>query len=364
MKELILNGKNNTSRIIIGKGILQESDKYCKNLFADRIKPSQICVITDTNVEKHYLKALEEKLENIGIPVINHVLTAGEEHKNLEAVSRIYDTLSNNKIERNDMIIALGGGVTGDIVGFAAATYLRGIRYLIQIPTTLLAQVDSSVGGKCGVDLPQGKNLVGAFRQPDLVLIDSDVLKTLPKSTFIDGMAEVIKYGCIKDPKILDMISQIDLCDYDNKDNEIIELINRCVGIKVDVVEADETEEGIRRILNYGHTIGHGVEKLGNFKQFSHGEAVSIGMTVAAFIGENLGITKKGCYERLKRILNTFDLPTKLPYPAEEIYRAMMSDKKKQGESIHFVMIEDFGKVQIKLIPITELLQIMKVLGD
>lgn len=364
MKELILNGKYNKSRIIISKGILQESDKYCKDLFTDVIIPSRICVITDSNVEKIYLKALVEKLMSIDIPVFNHVLTAGEEHKNLDAVSRIYDTLSNNEMGRNDMIIALGGGVTGDIAGFAAATYLRGIRYLVQIPTTLLAQVDSSVGGKCGIDLPQGKNLVGAFRQPDLVLIDTDVLKTLPRSTFIDGMSEVIKYGCIKDAKILDIINETDFYNFNNNDNEIIEIIKRCVGIKTEVVEADETEEGLRRILNFGHTIGHGIEKLGNYKQFSHGKAISIGMAAAAFIGENLGITQTGCYERLKKILNSFNLPTELPYPAEDIYKAIMSDKKKQGEIIHFVFIESFGKVQVIPIRIAELLQNMKVLGD
>lgn len=364
MKELILNGKDKTSKIVIGKGILQESEKYCRNLFIGNNVPSRICVITDSNVEKLYLKNLKERLLSIGITVIHHVLSAGEENKNLATVSEIYDTLSNNQIGRNDMIIALGGGVTGDIAGFAATTYLRGVRYLVQIPTTLLAQVDSSVGGKYGVDLPQGKNLVGAFRQPDLVLIDPNVLKTLPKGIFTDGMAEVIKYGCIKDPRILDIISEIDLNGYDKKNAQLTELIKRCIQIKIDVVEEDETEEGIRRILNYGHTIGHGVEKLGSFKQFSHGEAVSIGMAAAVLLGESLEITNKGCHKRLLKILHTFNLPTELPYLAEEIYWAMMSDKKKQGDGINFVFIEDFGKAKVKTIPISELLQIMKVLGD
>lgn len=249
MQELILNGKYNKSRIIIGKGILQESAKLCKNIFTDNIKPSKICVITDTNVENLYLKILEERLQSIGITIINHVLSAGEENKNLKAVSEIYNTLSNNQIGRNDMIIALGGGVTGDIAGFAASTYLRGIRYLVQIPTTLLSQVDSSVGGKCGVDLPQGKNLVGTFRQPDLVMIDPDVLKTLHRSTFIDGMAEVIKYGCIMDNKILEMIRKIDLNDYNKNDVVISELIERCIRIKVDVVEGDEQKKASEGFL-------------------------------------------------------------------------------------------------------------------
>ena len=364
MKELTLNGKNNSSRIITGRGSLQNPKEHCRDFLTRKNKPSRICVITDTNVEKLYLESLEKRIRGLGIPVFHHVLYAGEENKNLAAVSEIYDTLSNHQTGRDDMIMALGGGVTGDIAGFAAATYLRGIRYFVQIPTTLLAQVDSSVGGKCGVDLPQGKNLVGAFRQPDLVIIDPDVLKTLPKNTFTDGMAEVIKYGCIRDPQILDMIGEMGLNGYDKKDAEITELIERCIRIKTDVVEADETEEGLRRILNFGHTIGHGVEKLGGFTQFSHGEAVSIGMTAAVRLGESLGITQNGCCERLSNILHAYDLPTNITYTVEEIYAAMMSDKKKQGDSIHFVFIEDFGKAQVKAIPVTELLQMMKVLGD
>ena len=354
MEELTLIGKNNTSRIIIGKGILKNPEEYCRNHPSGKKSPSRICVITDTNVEKLYLESFEERLRSAGMPVFHHVLSAGEENKNLAAVSRIYDAFSDHQIGRDDMIIALGGGVTGDIVGFAAATYLRGVRNLVQIPTTLLAQVDSSVGGKCGVDLPQGKNLVGAFRQPDLVLIDPEVLQTLPVSIFKAGMAEVVKYGCIRDPGILDLILKINSNDY--KEAEIQELIGRCIRIKINVVEEDETEEGL--------TIGHGAEKLGNFTELSHGEAVSIGMSAAVRLGESLGITKKGCYEKLTEILHAYDLPIKLAYPPEEVYRAMLSDKKKQGDSMHFVFIEDFGKVRMKEIPVTELRKMMKALGD
>lgn len=355
MKELELVGKQNTSKIVIGKGILKETAEF--NWMKTYEKgPSRICVITDSNVAGFYLDGLEKQLSGLNIPVFHHIIPAGEAYKNLETVSLIYDTLSNHQFGRDDMIIALGGGVTGDIAGFAAVTFLRGIKHLVQIPTTLLAQVDSSVGGKTGVDLPQGKNLVGAFRQPDLVLIDPDVLDTLPEHVFKAGMAEVIKYGCISDPEILDMVSK--------DDYKIIDLIERCVRIKIKVVEEDETEEGLRRILNFGHTIGHSVEKLGNFTDLSHGEAVSIGMVAAVKIGMSLGITSESCVGRLTEILQVFSLPTEITRSVEDVYGALLSDKKKQGDSIHFVLIEDFGKVLIKKIVVTELKQIMKVLGD
>lgn len=357
MKTFKLAGQQNTSSILIEKGILKEAAEFCRTKSTDTA-PSKICIITDSNVAKLYLDFLEEKLAGLNIPLFQHIILAGEEYKTLETVSGIYDTLSDHQFGRDDMIIALGGGVTGDIAGFAAATYLRGIRHLIQIPTTLLAQVDSSVGGKTGVDIPQGKNLVGAFRQPDMVLIDPELLDTLPEDVFRAGMAEVVKYGCIWDPTILDLVSA------DDYKNHIIELIERCVSIKIKVVEEDEREAGLRRILNFGHTVGHGAERLGNYSELSHGEAVAVGMAAAVKMGNSIGITKDGCYERLIEVLTKIALPTGLPYPAEAVYEAMLTDKKKQGEGIHFIFIEDFGKTLVKRVPLTELEQMMKVLGD
>ncbi len=357
MKIFKLAGKQNTSSIIIEKGLLKEAAEFCRTKSTDTA-PSKICIVTDTNVAKLYLSYLEEKLAALNIPMFRHIIPAGEEYKTLETVSGIYDTLSDNRFGRDDMIIALGGGVTGDIAGFAAATYLRGIRHLIQIPTTLLAQVDSSVGGKTGVDLPQGKNLVGAFRQPDMVLIDPELLDTLPEEVFRAGMAEVVKYGCIWDPEILELVSATEYKKH------MIELIERCVSIKIKVVEEDELESGLRRILNFGHTIGHGAERLGNYTELSHGEAVAVGMAAAVKMGNSIGITKDGCYERLIPILQTFSLPTRLTHPVEEVYESMLSDKKTQGNGIHFVFIEDFGKSLVKKVPVTELKQMMKVLGD
>jgi 3-dehydroquinate synthase len=356
MKVLKLIGKQNTSKIIIEKGLLREAAEFCRPGSTDPA-PAKICIITDSNVAAIYLESLEKQLSVLNIPLYHHIMTAGEEFKTLATVAGIYEMLSDRQFGRDDMIIALGGGVTGDIAGFAAATYLRGIRHLIQIPTTLLAQVDSSVGGKTGVDLPQGKNLVGAFRQPDLVLIDPEVLETLPEAVYRAGMAEVIKYGCIWDPEILDLV----VGDYKSR---MIELIERCVSIKIKVVEEDETETGLRRILNFGHTLGHGVEKLGNFTEPSHGEAVAIGMAAAVKMGNRAGITKDGCYERLIGILNAFDLPTGMIYPVDEIYEAMLTDKKKQGDSINFIFIEDFGRTLVKKVPVEELKQMMKAAGE
>ena len=357
MKVLKLEGKQNTSRIMIKTGLMQEAAEFCipKNM---EKKPSNICVVSDSNVAALYLESLERKLTGLNIPVFHHIIPAGEEFKTLETVSGIYDTLSRRRFGRDDMLIALGGGVTGDVAGFAAATYMRGVRKLVQIPTTLLAQVDSSVGGKTGVDLYEGKNLVGAFRQPDLVLIDPEMLSTLPERIYLAGMAEVIKYGCISDPEILNIASRED------HKAMLAELIERCIRIKIKVVEEDETEEGLRRILNFGHTVGHSVEKLGNYTELSHGEAVSIGMAAAVKLGNRMGITKAGCYEKLTEILKSFRLPVELTCDPDRIYEGMLSDKKKQGDKIHFVLIEDFGKTIIKQIPVAELKHMMKGLGD
>ena len=239
---------------------------------------------------------------------------------------------------RKDLIIALGGGVVGDITGFAAATFLRGVS-LCQIPTTLLAQVDSSVGGKTGVDMPEGKNLVGAFYQPRLVLIDPAVLATLPDQTFADGMAEVIKYGYISNREILDMVSAPDY-----KKN-IERIICECVRIKRDVVTIDEHDTGLRMILNFGHTIGHAAEKLGNYVDLTHGQAVAVGMVAAMRLSAMLG--NEDLSERLIGILEHIGLPTELKYGREDIYRSLLSDKKKFGATVNFILVREPGRAEI-----------------
>ena len=239
---------------------------------------------------------------------------------------------------RKDLVIALGGGVVGDITGFAAATFLRGVS-LCQIPTTLLAQVDSSVGGKTGVDLAEGKNLVGAFYQPRLVLIDPAVLATLPDATFADGMAEVVKYGYIANKDILDMVSQPDYKAH------IEDIIYECVKIKRDVVAIDEHDTGLRMILNFGHTIGHAAEKLGHYTDLTHGQAVAIGMVAAMRLSALLG--NDDLTAPLVSILQHIGLPTELNYDREAIYTALLSDKKKFGGVVNFILVREPGRAEI-----------------
>lgn len=347
MKKLTLSGSNGISEILIDEKIIDNAAALCLDVFS----PSKVHIVTDTNVAPLYLENIEKQFS---IPVTHSILPAGEEYKRLETINTIYTDLINADITRKDLIIALGGGVIGDMTGFAAATFLRGVS-LCQIPTTLLAQVDSSVGGKTAVDMPQGKNLVGAFYQPRLVLIDPYVLKSLPKHIFIDGMAEVVKYGCIKNADILDMISKPDY-----KDN-ISNIIYECVKIKRDVVEVDEHDTGLRMILNFGHTIGHAIEKLGDYTKFSHGNAVSMGMVAAMKLSDAIG-NDNSLTAYLSGILNNIGLPTSLPYEKEDIFNALLSDKKKMGDTMNFILVRTMGKAEIEKIEIDRLHKLIKAI--
>lgn len=245
----------------------------------------KILVVSNPEIFNYYGEITIKSLENAGFSVNYHLIPAGENHKNLESISHIYDSALKHRLERNSTMIALGGGVVGDMTGFAAATWLRGINF-IQIPTSLLAMVDASVGGKTGVNHPQGKNLIGAFYQPKLVLIDSHVLKTLPEREFKAGMAEVIKYGVIWDKTLFERLEQENNLHSLNNLSEVLlnEILTRACQAKADVVGEDEKESGLRAILNYGHTIGHVVESLTHYETFVHGEAVAIGMVAAGKI--------------------------------------------------------------------------------
>lgn len=343
MYHLSLQGSATKSEIYIGSGVFSQTAKRV----AETFKPTRIHVVTDSNVAPLYLKKL---CAEFPLDITTTVIPAGEDHKNLDTVAGIYADLSEAELTRSDLVIALGGGVVGDITGFAAATYLRGI-HLCQIPTTLLAQVDSSVGGKTAVDLPQGKNLVGAFYQPELVMIDTDILQTLPERIFNDGMAEVIKYGFISNPEIIDMISAPDF-----KSN-MERIVYECVRIKRDVVQADEHDTGLRMILNFGHTIGHGAEKVGHFTELSHGQAVAIGMVQAAKLAVKLG--EADLVEQITSICQAHDLPTVLPYPMEDVYNAMLHDKKRTADSINFILVHPLGKANIHTIELEQLHQLM-----
>ena len=344
IKQLTLTGSAGKSDILIGTGLLSQVAVQCAQYFS----PSRVHIVTDSTVAPLYLQKVQDQFT---LPVSASIIPAGEEHKRLSTVETLYHDFLKNGLTRKDLILALGGGVTGDITGFAAATFLRGIP-LCQIPTTLLAQVDSSVGGKTAVDLPEGKNLVGAFYQPRLVLIDPEVLSTLPEQIFVDGMAEVVKYGCIKNRGILDMVRM------PRYQEQISEIIYECVKIKRDVVEVDEHDTGLRMILNFGHTIGHAVEKLGNYTTFTHGQAVAIGMVAAMKLSQALGETNDLDYY-LASLLKEIGLPSDLPYEQEQIFHALLSDKKKMGDAINFVFVRSLGRAEIEKIDVEVLHQLI-----
>lgn len=321
------------SRITIGNGAVNMAG----SALAELTKGSRCAVITDSNVAPLHADKLCNILKNAGFSPVVYTIPAGEASKTLSTVSAIYAFLAKENFTRTDPLIALGGGVIGDITGFAAATYLRGVPSM-QIPTSLLAQVDSSVGGKCGVDLPEGKNMVGAFHQPRRVLIDPDFLETLPEHFRSDGMAEVIKYGAIFDRALLTRIEEEKISTG---------VIAACVAHKRDVVLRDEFDHGDRMLLNFGHTVGHAVEAIGNYTAHTHGFAVAIGMVAAARLGESLGLTQPGCAEALSSLLASFSLPTELPYPQEEILAHMLNDKKMRSGKLHMILLRTLGDAQI-----------------
>lgn len=306
----------------------------------------KVGIITNPLVNGLYGGRVVSSLKKTGfLPAVIEI-PDGEEYKNLETVSNIYDNLISNKMERSSLIIALGGGVVGDIAGFAAATYLRGVPF-IQIPTTLLSQVDSSVGGKTGVNHSKGKNLIGAFYQPSLVLIDSDVLKTLAQREIRAGLAEVIKYGIIKDANLFSFLEK-NHQDILKLGNSVDYAIERSCEIKADVVEKDEREKGLRAILNFGHTFGHAIESLTDYKEFKHGEAVAIGMVMAAGLSYKMGICSHDTYQRIKNIVEMFGLPAAPPQiEPDRFIKAMETDKKAAGANLRFVLVKDIGEVMI-----------------
>lgn len=322
--------------IHIGHGLLHDRD-----LLASIIPQRQICIVTNDNVAAHYLAPLTAALADKTIITVH--LPDGEAHKNLASYAQILDALVTARYDRDSLIIALGGGITGDIAGFAAATYQRGIAGL-QIPTTLLAQVDSSVGGKTGVNHPQGKNLIGAFHQPQAVLIDTATLATLPPREFAAGMAEVIKYGLINDPAFFTWLEA-------NRDGirahdpaPLAEMIAHCCANKATIVAADEREQGVRALLNYGHTFGHALEALTHYKRWKHGEAVAIGSVIATRLGVILDRVSEADAARTAALFAAYDLPTTIPadITTADILDKMQLDKKTRGGQLRLVLPQRF----------------------
>lgn len=319
-------------------------------------------LISETNVMPLYGQRVRAALETAGFAVSQFVYPAGEKHKLLATVCDMYQALSEGGFTRTDLIVALGGGVTGDMGGFAAATFLRGMDF-IQVPTSLVAQADASVGGKTGVDLPFGKNLVGAFHQPAAVVADPDVLATLPKHYFNDGLGEVVKHGAIADKTLFESLERgmmLAGLEDDAARDMLADIVARSVAIKRDFVEADTRDTGRRMILNFGHTCGHALEKLHNFQGISHGEAVGVGMVLACKAGERLGVTAPGTGVRIAAVLAQYGLPTEPGFSAEEIVEATALDKKSDGASLRFIFIKDIGESLIRPMSRDELLDALR----
>ena len=341
---------DNPYSVFIEYGLLARTGEHCLSLFP---AGTRVMVISDSNVFPLYGETVMDSLRRAGYEVHSCVFPAGEQSKLLSTVETFYRALAENGFTRSDFIVALGGGVTGDMAGFAAATFLRGIDF-VQIPTTLLAQVDSSVGGKTGVDLPFGKNLVGAFHQPRLVLIDPDTLSTLPPHFFADGMGEVIKYGCIRRPALFKYLMEEDAREH------LEEVIYECVDCKRRIVEADALDKGERMILNFGHTLGHALEKLHGFSGLSHGEAVGIGMVLISKAAERAGLTAPGTSEKIVTLLERYNLPTKTDWSMEQIAEATALDKKSAGKNLRLILLHDIGDAYIYTLPRENLQEFLK----
>ena len=326
--------------VLIDNGLLGESGR----LIRDISKGNTAVIVSDSNVFPLYGNVLEKVLKKEGFSVISFVFEAGEDRKCTDTLVSLWEFLAEKHVTRSDILIALGGGVTGDLTGFAAATFLRGIKY-VNIPTTLLSMTDSSVGGKTAVDLKNGKNLAGAFYQPSLVIIDPDTLSTLPEKIFNDGMAEIIKYGMINTPVLLELLSG----DYDI--NEIIEI---SVTAKRDIVAVDERDNGIRQLLNFGHTPAHGIEVLSEYT-VSHGSAVAIGMVIMTRAAIKRGLCEEAALGALLSLLDKFSLPSVPVFTTGELARAALSDKKRRGEEITLVIPRYAGSCILKPTPVAEL---------
>ncbi len=334
--------------VVIGNGLLHESGR----LIRDAIGTCRIAIVTDSNVAKLYLSPLNESLTGAGYDVCSYVFSAGEQNKRMHTLADILEFFAGQRLTRKDCVVALGGGVTGDMAGFAAGCYLRGVRY-VQVPTTLLAAVDSSVGGKTAVDLTAGKNLAGLFHQPSLVLCDTDCFNTLSPDEFANGAAEAIKTG------ILDDESLFSLFETDHVNLQINDIVSRCVAFKARVVEQDETETGLRKTLNLGHTVGHAIEKCSGFT-LPHGHAVAVGLAAIAQAAEQLGWATEPISARIKSVLVKNGLPVTTEFSPDALANAALSDKKRAGDSITLVVPQKIGDCVLKELPVEQLEQVFR----
>ncbi len=345
MAEIRVELGERSYRIVIGSGILGKIGEQARDFgFSKRIG-----LVSNPVVHRLYGKAVEDSLRDAGFDVITILVPDGEEYKSLTWASNIYGELLKHRLDRASALIALGGGVIGDITGFVASTYMRGISFL-QVPTTLLAQVDSSVGGKTGVNHPLGKNMIGTFYQPRLVWADIDTMKTLPRRELLAGMAEVIKYGIIRDEDFFAFLEKSWDSILDLEPSSLIHIIRRSCEIKADVVSKDERESGLRAILNYGHTIGHAVETVTGYTAYLHGEAVAIGMSIEARLSVLLNLAVNSDIKRIKSLLALYNLPYELPagISKDSLLSAMKIDKKALAGEMRFVLPEKIGAMRVE----------------
>ena len=341
MEQLTVNASKNYE-ILIGHGTRSLLPEKLNALFGS----VKVCVVSDSNVAPLHLNNALKALQTQGFSVENFVFPAGEQSKTPETLFTLLEFLAERHFSRKDVLVALGGGVTGDLTGLASALFMRGMR-LVQMPTSLLAMVDSSVGGKTAVDLKAGKNLAGVFCQPDLVLCDLDYLDTLPARDFADGMAEVIKYGVIADEALFDAVKDGDVR------SELEEIVTACVRIKRDVVNEDEFDTGKRALLNFGHTLAHAIEKKSDY-QISHGAAVAMGMVAICAVADTHGFSDVLTLPAVKEAVENNRLDSKLPYPLPTLYDATVGDKKRSGDSITLVLPAQIGHCRLKTVSLAK----------
>lgn len=335
--------------LTIERGLLASIGQWALNLW----KPQKVVVITDTNVQALYGDLVVESLKNAGFETYIYAVKAGEQSKSLAVAAELYDFLAEKGLTRSDGVIALGGGVVGDLAGFVASTYMRGLHFL-QVPTTLLAQVDSSIGGKTAVNTARAKNLVGTFAQPDGVLIDSNTLNTLEIRRVREGIAEIIKSAAIADIVLWDRLATLE--DEQDLLNHAEEIIAACCKIKRKVVEEDELDNGVRLLLNFGHTIGHALENTAGYGILTHGEGVALGMSQINRVAEEKGQTPLGTTEKLNEMILKFNLPiTTDSWNEAKLYEALTHDKKTRGGKINIILLEELGKAKIVQIPVEEM---------
>lgn len=349
MREISLKLGSISSEIKIKKGMLKDAGTEIKKYVEGR----NAAIITDENVFSLYGSSLKDSLHSEGIAADYIVVKPGEQSKSVDTLKKVYSELVSLNITRGDFIIALGGGVVGDLAGFAASTYLRGVDF-VQIPTSLLAQIDSSIGGKVAVDLDEGKNLVGSFYHPKLVLIDPELLNTLNDRFIKDGLGEAVKYGCISDIGLFE--SLMNMKSREQLFNNIEDIIYRCLLIKKETVETDEKDKGLRMTLNFGHTFGHAIEKYFNYEKYSHGEAVSMGMYHITSKSEVLGYTEIGTAEKIREVLENLGIEYRMPEMAgEEVENAILLDKKNISGNLNLILLRKIGTCFIEKIPVASL---------